>query len=337
MTFKKTVDSLLPLAITMGDASGVGPEIIIKAWHEGLEPPVVVYGDIGILRRAVELLGSYVSLIELEHISQFSKRTCGIEVVPGFPTLPLSLPVGQVNRTAGLAAYSYICSAIDDIQSGYLSAIVTAPINKKSLNLAGIEQPGHTEILAGRCDVKNFAMMLVNDELRVLLVTIHMSLLEAIANINRDSELRAIHLAQQACRQLGIKHPRIAVAGLNPHAGEKGRFGSEESDIIEPAVNLAKIQGIDVSGPWPSDTVFMRARRGEFDIVVAQYHDQGLIPIKYAGLDQGVNITVGLPFIRTSVEHGTAFDIAWQGKANHHSLVKACQVARKLIQANPLR
>ena len=192
---------------------------------------------------------------------------------------------------------------------------------------AGIDYPGHTEILAERSATQDFAMMLANDELRVLLVTIHVALADVIARITPEAELTAMQLADRACRQMGIEKPRVAVAGLNPHAGEGGKFGREDIDIIEPAIARAREEGIDASGPWPGDTIFMRARRGEFDIVVAQYHDQGLIPVKYLGLDHGVNVTVGLPFVRTSVDHGTAFDIAGRGVADQASLVAAFDLA----------
>ncbi|WP_050853057.1 4-hydroxythreonine-4-phosphate dehydrogenase PdxA, partial [Bordetella pertussis] len=241
--------------------------------------------------------------------------------------LPPDLPAGRVSAAAGQGAYDYLCAAIDDARAGRIRAIVTAPLNKKSMQLAGIDQPGHTEILAERTGTRDFAMMLANDELRVLLVTIHIPLAAVVAQITPQAELRAIRLADRACRQMGVTRPRVAVAGLNPHAGEDGKFGREDIDIIAPAVAQARAEGIDASGPWPGDTVFMRARRGEFDIVVAQYHDQGLIPVKYLGLDQGVNVTVGLPFVRTSVDHGTAFDIAWQGIADHASLVAAFDLA----------
>jgi len=204
---------------------------------------------------------------------------------------------------------------------------VTAPLSKHSMHLAGIDQPGHTEILAERTHTADYAMMLANDELRVLLVTIHIALADVPRAITLQAESRAIRLADRACRQMGIARPRIAVAGLNPHAGEDGKFGREDIDIIGPAIAQARDAGLDVSGPWPGDTVFMRARRGEFDIVVAQYHDQGLIPVKYLGLDQGVNVTVGLPFVRTSVDHGTAFDIAGKGVADAASLVAAFDLA----------
>src|SRR5690606_9911239 len=184
----------------------------------------------------------------------------------------------------------------------------------------GADYPGHTEILAERSATTHYAMMLVNQELRVILATIHVPLNQVSAMITHSLELQTIRLAQRACIQAGIAKPRVAVAGLNPHAGEEGRFGREDIEVIEPAIQQARNEGIDASGPWPGDTVFMRARQGEFDIVVAQYHDQGLIPVKYMGLDQGVNVTVGLPFIRTSVDHGTAFDIAGQGVADPRSL-----------------
>jgi 4-hydroxythreonine-4-phosphate dehydrogenase len=188
------------------------------------------------------------------------------------------------------------------------------------MKLAGISYPGHTEILADQTGTKDFAMMLANDELRVLLVSIHVPLSEAIRMVTPVAELRAIRLADRACRSFGIAAPRVAVAGLNPHAGESGMFGYEDADIIAPAVARARLEGIDASGPFPPDTIFMRARRGAFDIVIAQYHDQGLIPVKYLGIDHGVNITVGLPFVRSSVDHGTAFDIAGTGRADAASL-----------------
>jgi 4-hydroxythreonine-4-phosphate dehydrogenase len=210
---------------------------------------------------------------------------------------------------------------------------VTAPLSKEAMKAAGLTYPGHTEILADKSGTSDFAMMLANDELRVILVTIHVALRQAIELVTRERVLRTIHLAERACRAYGIKRPRIAVAGLNPHAGEGGMFGTEDDSEIAPAVGDARRQGIDASGPWPGDTIFMRARRGEFDIVVAQYHDQGLIPVKYLGIEQGVNVTVGLPFVRTSVDHGTAFDIAGLGKADHASLRYALDQAVRLAES----
>ena len=190
-----------------------------------------------------------------------------------------------------------------------------------------------TEILAERAGTADVAMMLANDELRVVLVTIHVALREVISGITPAAELRAIRLAEAAMLRFGIARPRVAVAGLNPHAGEGGLFGSEEAAVIAPAIAQARAEGIDASGPWPGDTIFMRARRGEFDVVVAQYHDQGLIPVKYLGLDHGVNITLGLPFVRTSVDHGTAFDIAGTGKADQASLRYALRQALAMTAA----
>lgn len=311
----------------MGDAAGIGPEIVVKACAQGLGAPCVVYGDAGALRRAAAQLGARLDIVEIAGIGQARPDAGCIQVVACSPALPADLPMGRVSALAGRAAYDYVCAAIGDALAGRIRAIVTAPLNKKSMHEAGIDFPGHTEILADRSGTQNFAMMLANDELRVLLVTIHVALADVMARITTESELTAMRLAHHACRQMGIALPRVAVAGLNPHAGEGGKFGREDVDIIEPAIAAARAEGIDASGPWPGDTIFMRARRGEFDIVVAQYHDQGLIPVKYLGLDHGVNVTVGLPFVRTSVDHGTAFDIAGKGLADHASLVAAFDLA----------
>ncbi|MFJ3465152.1 4-hydroxythreonine-4-phosphate dehydrogenase PdxA [Achromobacter spanius] len=321
------MNTLLPVGITMGDAAGIGPEIVVKACAQGLGAPCVVYGDAGALRRAATQLGARLDITEIADISQARPDAGSIQVVACSPALPADLPLGQVSALAGRGAYDYVCAAIDDALAGHIRAIVTAPLNKKSMHEAGIEYPGHTEILADRSGTQDFAMMLANDELRVLLVTIHVALADVMARITPQAELTAMRLADRACRQMGIAHPRVAVAGLNPHAGEGGKFGREDMDIIEPAIAAARAEGIDASGPWPGDTIFMRARRGEFDIVVAQYHDQGLIPVKYLGVDHGVNVTVGLPFVRTSVDHGTAFDIAGRGVADHASLVTAFDLA----------
>lgn len=321
------MSTLLPVGITMGDAAGIGPEIIVKACAQGLSAPTIVYGDVATLRRAANTLGARLEIVEINDVSHATGAPARIEVIARGAPLPADLPLGHISAAAGQAAYDYLCAAIDDAQAGHIRAIVTAPLNKHSMHLAGIDQPGHTEILAERSQTTDFAMMLANDELRVLLVTIHMALADVPRAITLPAELRAIRLADRACRQMGIAQPRIAVAGLNPHAGEDGKFGREDLDVIAPAIEQARAEGLQVSGPWPGDTIFMRARRGEFDIVVAQYHDQGLIPVKYLGVDQGVNVTVGLPFIRTSVDHGTAFDIAGKGIADHSSLVAAFDLA----------
>ena len=310
----------MPVGITMGDAAGVGPEIIIKLLVSGTAAPTVVYGDAGVLQETAQRLGLPITVKHLDGIEALPVLTAPgtLYVLNRQPPLPRGLPVGRINA-----------------QAGRLRAIVTAPLNKEAMQAGGIDFPGHTEILAARTGTTHFAMMLANPELRVILVTIHMALADVFKHITVQTELNTIRLANQACRQAGIKQPRIAVAGLNPHAGESGRFGREEIDIIEPAIAQARAQGMDVSGPWPGDTIFMRARRGEFDIVVAQYHDQGLIPVKYLGVEQGVNVTVGLPFVRTSVDHGTAFDIAGQGIADPASLRAAYDMALAMTSPAP--
>lgn len=328
--------STTPLAITLGDAAGIGPEIVVKLHTQGLDAPCVVYGDAGALRRACAMLGLSINVIELSTddplTGYFQKPNC-IFVRPTQPALPADLPYGVVDARAGHAAVQALLMAIDDAQAGRVRAIVTAPLNKESMHAAGIDFPGHTEILAERSSTPHVAMMLVNDQLRVILATIHIPLADVSPTLTTALELRTIELADQACRGMGIAAPRVAVAGLNPHAGEQGKFGREDLDIIAPAIAMARAKGIDASGPWPGDTVFMRARKGEFDICVAQYHDQGLIPIKYLGIDEGVNVTVGLPFVRTSVDHGTAFDIAGRGIADPSSLSTAFRLALSLTSA----
>jgi 4-phospho-D-threonate 3-dehydrogenase / 4-phospho-D-erythronate 3-dehydrogenase len=222
------------------------------------------------------------------------------------------------------------------IQQGRYDAIVTAPINKEALRVAGFEWPGHTEMLADLAGARDVRMLLLSGALRVVHVTTHRSLRSAIDAATRDRVLRTIELAAAAGRELGAERPRIAVAGLNPHAGEGGLFGDEEIREIGPAVEAARAAGIDASGPWPPDTVFWRASRGDFDVVVAMYHDQGHIPVKLAGFDDGVNVTLGLPFPRTSVDHGTAFDIAGQGVARWDSMIAALRVAAGMAGSSPV-
>ncbi|MFB2927514.1 4-hydroxythreonine-4-phosphate dehydrogenase PdxA [Aeromonas hydrophila] len=328
-----------PLAITMGDPAGIGPEIIAKmAANNSVTTPYFIIGDPHVLRRAADNAGIHIKIHELTSTLAGFDDAWGREELSVYSagvTLPDDLPVGKVDARAGAASYTWVASAIDLALAGRIAGIVTAPINKEAMRLAGIDYPGHTEILAERSGTTDFAMVLANDELRVILVSIHVSLLDAIQAITIDNELRTFRLAQAACQAFGIEKPRIAVAGLNPHASENGLFGREDLDVIVPAIHQAKLEGLNISGPWPGDTVFMRARRGEFDIVVAQYHDQGLIPVKYLSVDHGVNITIGLPFIRTSVDHGTAFDIVGTGLAEHSSLLYAFAQAEKMISAQP--
>jgi 4-hydroxythreonine-4-phosphate dehydrogenase len=326
----------LPIAITMGDACGIGPEIIAKMYANTQPfPPTLVLGDEGCIRRATSMLGLPLMVRGIKSPEEIQITPGAINVI-SLSSLPEDLPFGKLDVRAGKAAYDYIRAGIDLALQRRIRAVVTAPINKEALRLADIHYPGHTEILADFSGTKDFAMMLMNNDLRVILATIHVSLREAIEQLTVERELTIIRLAHRAMIQLGIPQPRIAVAGLNPHAGEHGLFGSEDGTIIMPAIQQAQAEGIEVSGPWPGDTVFRHARQGRFDIVVAQYHDQGLIPVKYLGVDEGVNITVGLPFVRTSVDHGTAFDIAGTGKASEASLLVAVTQAAMLTQSNPI-
>lgn len=325
-----------PLGLTMGDPAGIGPEIILKSLQTGLTPPCVVYGDVAWFKHLAVRFDLKANIISIDH--PLAERPSAADVVPVIQAcdpVPIGLPIGKVSAAAGMAAYQSLQHAIGDALKGNLRAIITAPLNKQAIHLAGAIFPGHTEILAHRCGDIPVAMMLVNGAIRVLLVTIHEPLAKVPLLITVALELQAIELAHQACHQLGIERPRIAVAGLNPHAGENGAFGEEEILVIRPAIEAARLKGIDASGPWPGDTIFARARNGEFDIVVAQYHDQGLIPVKYLGIDEGVNVTVGLPFTRTSVDHGTAFDIAERGVASPDSLNRAIEVACQLSKPNP--
>lgn len=308
------------VAVTMGDPAGIGPEIVAKAFAEGgLRGHILVVGDAAVMRRAVALVGADIGVHPVSDVSAARFDGDAIDVID-VGGVPDDLEMGFIDARAGAASFAFVERAIVDAAAGRIDAVVTAPIHKEAWRAAGVTYPGHTELLADRTDVRDFAMMLFNDELRVILVSIHVALAEAIARVTRDTVLRTIRLADRAVRDLGLKKPRVAVAGLNPHAGEGGLFGREDLDVIAPAIAEARSSGIDASGPWPPDTVFMQARAGKFDIVVAQYHDQGLIPVKYLGIDNGVNVTVGLPFVRTSVDHGTAFDIAGKGIADHASL-----------------
>lgn len=324
-----------PIALTMGDAAGIGPELCAHLLTTEQDSPVVIYGDIPSMQRALALIGKDEDyrLMPISHPLHYPRATLEKNQIPiiqcGAP-LPADLPYGVTDARAGQMAHDALCFAIQHALEGQIRAIVTAPLHKDAMHQAGIRAPGHTEILASQTQTEHYAMMLMNDEIRVMLVTIHIPLRTVSEAITIDKELQTIRLAHQFCQQAGLPRARIAVAGLNPHAGEAGQFGDEEINIIAPAIKQAQAQGIDVSGPWPGDTVFLRARQGEFDIVVAQYHDQGLIPVKYLGLEQGVNVTVGLPFIRTSVDHGTAFDIAGLGQADPRSLQAAFDAALKL-------
>ncbi|MEO1538236.1 MAG: 4-hydroxythreonine-4-phosphate dehydrogenase PdxA [Pseudomonadota bacterium] len=316
-----------PIIVTMGDPSGIGPEIVVKALET--QTDCVVVGSAAVLERTVTALGWDVTVNRLEKIDDASGEPGLIDVLDT-SNGTAEFPIGEICAASGQAAFDAIVTAIGLAKTGRTAGIVTAPIHKEALAAAGVEFPGHTEMLAEFGGAERVAMMLANEDIRTVLVTIHCSLAEAIKRGDHSAQMSAIRLAHQGCVALGINTPRVAVAGLNPHAGEGGLFGREEIEIIAPAVAAAQAEGIDASGPWPGDTVFMSARKGKFDVVVAQYHDQGLIPVKYLGVEKGVNITLGLPFVRTSPDHGTAFDIAGKGIADATSMTTAIDYARQL-------
>jgi 4-hydroxythreonine-4-phosphate dehydrogenase len=319
-----------PLLMTMGDPAGIGPEIVCKAFASGELADAVVIGSAGVLRREQRCM---VALIhDPADLPQVPPGCLPVIEPAGLPSALAGRSRGEVHGDNGAAAARCIEHAVQLMVAGAGGGIVTAPVHKEALAAAGVPFPGHTEMLQALSSSPAVRMMLANSELRVVLVTIHMALRDAIAAVTFDAVLSTLQIAHHAAAAWGQSHPRIAVAGLNPHAGESGLFGSEEQTIIGPAVRAAQHTGIAASGPFAPDTVFMRARRGEFDIVVAMTHDHGLIPVKYLGVEDGVNVTLGLPFVRTSPDHGTAFDIAGQGTADPASLVAAVRMARRLAQ-----
>jgi 4-hydroxythreonine-4-phosphate dehydrogenase len=344
----------LPILITMGDAAGIGAETIVAAHLQQPEQlrNTVVLGDVACMRRAAALYAgpgqTALPVALLESLAQVPQVPPGcIAVLQVEPAL--QPPAwGQVSAQAGAFAGACVFKAAEIVLSGQASAMVTAPLHKEALSAAGLpysQYPGHTEMLqaaaARRLQCEPAAlpvrMMLANAELRTVLVSIHVSLRKAIEAVTYEQVLQTLLVTDRALRSALGRAPRIAVAGLNPHAGEGGLFGREEIDIIVPAMQEATLQGCQVSGPWSPDTVFMRARRpqgqdGEFDVVVAMYHDQGLIPVKYLGVDEGVNVTLGLPLVRTSPDHGTAFDIAGTAQASPQSLLQALEMARVLVR-----
>ena len=326
-----------PLLLTQGDACGIGPEIVVAAARAGALADVCVLGDAAVLRRAAALTGGMLPLAVVDApLDAVPPGALRLWQVPGLPEGLADLPWGRVDARAGAAAARCIEAAVEKVRAGQGRAIVTAPIHKEALAAAGLPWPGHTEMLQALADPASpppVRMMLANPQLRVVLVTIHQSLRSAIDALDFDAVLSTVRIAHRASAAWGQPRPRIAVAGLNPHAGEGGLFGDEEIRFIAPAVRAARAEGIDASGPYPPDTVFMRARRGAFDLVVAMTHDHGLIPVKYLGVEDGVNVTLGLPFVRTSPDHGTAFDIAGQGCADPASLLAALAMARRLSAA----
>lgn len=329
-----------PVVLTMGDPAGIGPEIIVKAFlhRRELLSQIVVAGDTHTLSRASRLVGGESAPLMVAEISDLADVTAvPPDCMAVVQACRVAQPVefGHVNAMAGRAAAECIAWAAGAALQGRARALVTAPIHKEALAAAGVEHPGHTEMLqalsAAHQGVSVSAlpvrMMLSCPGLSTVLVSIHVSLRQALDAVTTEQVLQTIRITHAHFQHTGLRFPRIAVAGLNPHAGEGGLFGMEDRDVIAPAVASARREGIEASGPHPPDTVFMRARRGSFDVVVAMYHDQGLIPVKLLGLDEGVNTTLGLPFVRTSPDHGTAFDIAGTGRASATSLLAAIDAA----------
>jgi 4-phospho-D-threonate 3-dehydrogenase / 4-phospho-D-erythronate 3-dehydrogenase len=325
------------LAITIGDPAGIGPEITLGALAEAelfnrCRPLVV--GDRRILERAASWLGLerlQFELITVPDKGEYQAGTIPLLDLANAP--PDDCPPGQVTSVAGDAAVKYVFRACDLAMEGSVDGIVTGPINKASINAAGHHYAGHTELLAERTSADRVSMLLTSERLKVVHVSTHVGLAEAIQRVTPERVREVIGLADESCRALGIEHPRIAVAGLNPHASEGGLFGNQEAEQIQPAIDMARADGIDVSDPQPPDTVFLRAVQGYYDIVVAMYHDQGHIPMKLLAFDSGVNVSIGLPIIRTSVDHGTAFDIAGTGKASSSSMTEAITVAIQMAHA----
>ena len=321
------------IALTMGDPAGIGPEIIMKALaHEEVRrlcAPLVV-GDAERLRKAGEIAQVNLAVDSIADAADARFTGDSVQCLD-LKNVPADLPFGRISAAAGEAAFRYIERAVRLAVAKQALAICTAPLSKEALHAAGHKYPGHTELLAALTRTPEVSMMLVAPKLRVIHVTTHIGLLDAIERIDVPLVERVIGRAHETLTRAGIARPRIGVCGINPHAGENGLFGrGEEATKIEPAVRNARARGWDVRGPLPADTLFFLAARGDYDIVVAMYHDQGHGPIKVLGLESGVNITVGLPMVRTSVDHGTAFDIAGKGVADERSLIEALRQAADL-------
>ncbi|NKE66444.1 4-hydroxythreonine-4-phosphate dehydrogenase PdxA [Ramlibacter sp. RBP-2] len=342
-------ERLRPVAISMGDAAGIGPEIVAKAFRD--DPAAMrgsfVAGDVAVLRRAARCVAREHDVEVPVAVIEAPGDAAGIppRCIPVLQATPALEPPawGAISAVSGRAAADCVVWAAQAALRGEVAALVTAPLHKQALAAAGVDFPGHTEMLQAQAAAFSgvplarmpVRMMLANDELRTVLVSIHVALRDAIAAVTFDNVLQTMRIAHQALRPALGRAPRLAVAGLNPHAGEGGLMGREELEIIGPAIEAARSEGLLASGPHPPDTVFMRAREasghpGEFDAVIAMYHDQGLIPVKYLGVEQGVNVTLGLPLVRTSPDHGTAFDIAGTGAADPSSLLAAVRMAQRL-------
>jgi 4-hydroxythreonine-4-phosphate dehydrogenase len=321
------------LLITLGDVAGIGPEIVARAWAQlvRLCRPVVV-GDVDWLERAIRLVGARAKVQAVTRPADADPSETSIPCLSATTANLINVQPGRVSAEAGKAAYDFLCKAIDLTKTGEADGIVTCPLHKEGLRAAGVKHPGHTEILAERTGTKEFAMVLWGDGIAVAHVTLHIALRDVFAGVTTPAVLEKVRLLNGLLPKLLCRKPRIGVAALNPHASDGGLFGDEEACIIAPAVTAALEEGMDVSGPWPADTLFVRAHKGEFDGIVAMYHDEGHIAMKLRCGPRCVNITVGLPIVRTSVAHGTAYDIAGKGIADAGSLVTATDVAARLAR-----
>jgi 4-hydroxythreonine-4-phosphate dehydrogenase len=317
------------IGISMGDANGVGPEIVLRAYRDGkITCDFVVVGDFSVLNYCCKKLKLDVPLHHIKNWTDFKKGHLNVYDLGLLKEADVS--VGQISEKTGFAALKYVETGTRLALDKSIAALVTLPVNKEAIRLAHPGFSGHTGYIAALCETTNYTMMLVSDLLIVSHVSTHVSQLEAIRNVKQERILDVIRLTRSALIKMG-KRARIAVAGLNPHAGENNAFGVEDSTEILPAVEKARGEGIDANGPVPADTVFYRAVNGKFDAVVCMYHDQGHIPVKLLAFESAVNVTLGLPVVRTSVDHGTAFDIAWQGRASTESFVNAFNLAKELV------
>ena len=328
----------------MGDPAGVGPEIVLRAMQT-LAPRVaagemglIVLGNVEILRTTARMLGMEIGVVSADAGAAWPRLSV-VEVAPGATVIP----AGRVSAEAGRLAYAAVARGVELCLAGEFDAIATAPLNKEALNLAGYKYAGHTDMLAALTKSRDSCMMLAHDRLIVTHVSTHVALARVPSLVTRERVTRVIELTVEALDALGIARPRIAVSALNPHAGEGGIFGSEDADVLMPVIQDFRVLGFDVSGPHPGDTVFVKAAAGQYDAVIAMYHDQGHIPVKLLGFKidsitqswvglSGVNVTLGLPIIRTSVDHGTAFDIAGKGIANPQSMIEAIEFAVRLAR-----
>lgn len=321
------------LGLTVGDPAGIGPEITLMAARAPRVEVarVLAIGSLTALRAASEIVPDPPELREISSPGEarFEPGTLDVLTVAS----DVAVPVGKLSAEAGKIAFDGVALAVEHALAGAIDGIVTAPLNKEAIALAGHPYPGHTEILAELTGTKDFAMMLTALKLRVVHVTTHVGIRTMLDKVTTERVLTTIRLADRALRDMGFEKPSVGVAGLNPHAGEGGLFGDEEPRVITPAIEQARAEGIDATGPWPADTLFGRAVAGDFDVAIAMFHDQGHIAVKVLGFETGVNATIGLPIVRTSVDHGTAFDIAGTGKASADSLVEAITVGASMAAA----